>query len=743
MSIFSKFFSRGLTSVNQRPQVNIMKQPKTENRKPSPKVSDLVAPYSPRYALGLAGPSPMDLASQLRSYASWAYACIRLKADELANIKLRLCEKDKNGQIKFVSTHEVLDLLDLVNDFTTRYDLFELTAIFWELTGEAFWWKIRDNTGKVTAIYPYLSPVFMNVVPDSERFIGGYVYNVPGSGKQVPFDANDIIHFKYQNPLNPYRGMSPIKAAEFAVASDKEASKWNWRFFRNEARPAGIIKIPGTLSQDQYDRMLMQWEASHKGEGNAHKVAIIEGGGDFSEIGFSQKDMDFLKQREFSRDEIFAIFGVPKGIIMSNDVNRATAEAHRVAFIENTVIPMMRKLVSSLTEFLLPEYSGTENMYFDFDDPLPRNTEIDLAYYANGIQNGWLSPNEVRSMEGFKNFDGGDVIRLPFTLGEVGTVDSAGSKIAKSNVLRLKMNTTEKIEKIVKEKIEGLNDKQKMALIQKIHKNADNKNKKKRAKQIKFTEEIKANIWNSFVKKLDKEEMTMKKMLVRQFERQSKLVEESVHEKSFETGEKKFELRFNTERETRIFIDVFTPLVMQFIKTHGEDALDLLGLDDFDMASPNIREFLKTQGLKFAKEVNDVTTEKLANAIADGNEAGEGITQIKERISNVFKEAEESRAFAIARTETSRSSNFGITEGYKQSGVVKGKEWVTAFDERTCEYCASMNGKIVDLDDNYFDRGDELNPRGADKPLPFDYSDVGEPPLHVNCRCVTIPVLIE
>jgi HK97 family phage portal protein len=739
MSIFSKLFGRS----QPKTQVDILKQPRAEKRPAQPKPSDLVAPYSPRFALGLAGPSPMDLASQLRSYASWPYACIKMKADEMANIKLRLCEKDKNGQIKIIEHHEVLDLLDLVNDFTTRYDLFELTAIFWELTGEAFWWKIRDNNGKIVSIYPYLSPVFMNVVVDPERFIGGYVYNVPGSGKQVPFDADDIIHFKYQNPLNMYRGMSPIKAAEFAVASDKEASKWNWRFFRNEARPSGVIKIPGTLSQDQYDRMLMQWEASHKGESNSHKVAIIEGGGEFAEIGFSQKDMDFLKQREFSRDEIFAIFGVPKGIILADDVNRATAEAHRVAFIENTIIPMMRKLVSYLTEFLLPEYAGTENMYFDFENPLPKNTEIDLVYYQNGIQNGWLSANEVRGMEGFKPFEGGDALRLPFTFGEIGATDSNGSKIFKSNVKRLKMNTTEKIETAVREKLDGLDDKQKMALISKIQKRQDAKAKKKTAKGLKFTEEIKMKVWNNFVKKLDAEESSMKKMLVKQFARQERLVMESVHEKSFEENKKALDFRFNTEREARIFIDIFTPLLMNFIKDHGEDALNLLGLEDFDMASPNVREFLKTQGLKFAKEVNDVTADKLAKTIAEGNSAGEGITQIKDRISSVFKEAEDSRAFAIARTETSRASNFGIIEGYKQSGVVKGKEWVTAFDERTCEYCASMNGKIVSLDDNYFERGDEFKPRGADAPMDFGYSDVGEPPLHVNCRCVTIPVVVD
>ena len=34
-------------------------------------------------------------------------------------------------------------------------------------------------------------------------------------------EQKDILHFKYANPLNPYRGLSPVKAAELAIATDK------------------------------------------------------------------------------------------------------------------------------------------------------------------------------------------------------------------------------------------------------------------------------------------------------------------------------------------------------------------------------------------------------------------------------------------------------------------------------------------------------------------------------------------
>lgn len=692
-------------------------------------------PFSPRAAFGLPEPPALDLNAQIQAYNSWVYACVKKRSQEIANIKLRLYQRKNEDEVVEMKKHDVLDLLDRVNEFMTRYDLFELTSIYWDLTGEAFWWKLRDSNSKVVSIYPYLSPVNMQVVPNPETFISGYIYSIPGTGKQIPFEAKDIIHFKYPNPINPYRGISPVKAAEFAIASDREALKWNWRFFKNQAKPGGVIKVPGTLSQDQYDRIKAQWESMHGGAENAHKVAIIEAGGEFTETGISQKDMDFLKQREFGRDEIFAVFGVPKGVITADDVNRATAETHKAIFVEETIVPILRKITCYLNEFLLPDYSD-DTLFFDFDDPSPRNVEGDLAYYANAIMNGWMSPNEVRREEGFEDFEGGDAVFLPMAMIEVGRVTKAGRKVF--NIRRLKRTGQEVLTDKINEKIKE-NFKE-ISISLGIQNKKNSKPEIKKAKrELKFTEEMKEMIWNKMILKLNREELIMKKKLIIQFGRQEKEVLGSVAEKEY----KKISFSFDESNETGVFIDVFKPLIVEFIKNHGEDAFDLLGLEGFNVNSADIVSFLKKDGLKFAKEVNAVTKDKILKAISDGTEAGEGIIQIKDRVKEVFTEAKDSRAFAIARTESSRASNFGITEGYRQSKVVKGKEWVTAFDERTCDYCLAMNGKIVNLENNFFDEGDDFKPRGTDKPMDLDYADVGEPPLHANCRCTTIPVLID
>ena len=143
---------------------------KAPDTTPAPKI----IPFSPRSAFGMSEPSPMDQKSQVDANRSWVYACVKRRADKVASIRLNLYERKNESEVEENKSHDVLDLLDRVNNFMTRYDLFEYTSMMWDLAGECFWWKIRDKSGQIISIYPYLMPYYMDVVPSKEEFVAGY-----------------------------------------------------------------------------------------------------------------------------------------------------------------------------------------------------------------------------------------------------------------------------------------------------------------------------------------------------------------------------------------------------------------------------------------------------------------------------------------------------------------------------------------------------------------------------------------
>ena len=96
----------------------------------------------------------------------------------------------------------------------------------------------------------------------------------------------------------------------------------------------------------------------------------------------------------------------------------------------------------------------------------------------------------------------------------------------------------------------------------------------------------------------------------------------------------------------------------------------------------------------------------------------------------------------MARSEVVRATNFAATDAYKQSGIVEAKQWFTSSDELVCEWCEPMNGKIISLEDNFFNQGDTyIGKEGGE--LDLSYIDTEYPPLHPNCRSIVDPVIID
>jgi HK97 family phage portal protein len=665
-------------------------------------------------------------------YRSWVYACVTTIADEVAKIKLALYRRKPNGEIEKVLKHEVLDLLHRVNTNLTYFELWNLTSTHNDIYGEAFWWLVKDKN-KIIGIYPWLIPGNLDVTVDNSGQVSGYKYRVPGKNDVILFTVDEILHFKSFNPASPYRGMSPISAASFAIATDREAAAWNWRWFKNNAKPGGYISYPGNLSEAQKEQLKVQWNNEHRGSENNSRIALLEGGMTFNEAGLSQKDMDFLESRNYNRDEIFTIYKVPRALINPDaSITRANAEVVNLYFFERTIEPRMMKFVAVLNEFLLPQYDPTGALFFDYENTGPRDLEADLRYYESGLNNGWLTPNAVRKFEGEEPYEGGDEFTRPFNL--VGVGKEPETKIVGVNIAKLHTTGKPSVAETIYD--DALKLAQKTAITTK-HRTAADVTKqsvvqKQAVEASQSDKEARIQIGEGMVQmkkvRIDQELKVYDKTLKKQFERQRDEVLKTVSEKSVK-GKKGAKLKavsfdFDDEAEGKLFAEIFLPITREVVKAHGEDALKLLGESGFDV-NRGVQEFIKRKGLEFCKDINATTKTRIQSAINAGIDEGEGIESIRRRINGVFDDATTYRARMIAQTEVNRASNFGIQEGYAQSEVVEEKEWYTPLDEDD-DVCVPMNGTTVKLNEDFT--------------LP-DGDTVNAPPAHPNCHCTTLPVL--
>jgi len=295
--------------------------------------------------------------------------------------------------------------------------------------------------------------------------------------------------------------------------------------------------------------------------------------------------------------------------------------------------------------------------------------------------------------------------------------------------------------------------------IVKVEKKIVKENKKEELKVKKGFVKNKRDFWEKQIEIEEEYEEIVKKKMQSIFREQEEDVlkrlktesNRSLGKANREDGQENKKYRFSQElkkniinilidvsAENKKFKKIFVPTFLSLIGDIGEYIFRYLNFGGkFNDKDEMVKNFLDAHVIKFADSVNKDTNKQIRRVLSEGIGAGEGVPQLSTRIKDVFGRASENRSLMIARTETSRAVNFATVESYRQSGVVDGKEWLTAFDERTCEACEAMNGKILSLGEDYFKKGDKF------KGISLDYSDIGQPPLHCRCRCTVIPVILE
>lgn len=644
----------------------------------------------------------------LDEYRNWVFACVQARAEAVGDIQLELYDGDK--EIEDYGKSDLLTLLYKVNPTMTMQDLFMGTQAYLDLDGNAFWYLARDKDGKgdIQEIW-LLRPDKIEIVADKENplLVAGYVYR-QSDGTKIPFDVKNILHFKNFNPLGehpfPHRGMGIVQASQWSIDTDNESRVWNYSFFKNSARPDGFLTTEGTMGAEDFKRLKEQWEQSHRGSDRAHKTALLTGGLKWEDISRSQKDMDFLEQRRFSRDEILALFRVPKSVIgIVEDVNRANAEASNYIFASRTVDPLMKKIVATINEFLVPEFG--DNLYLEYESPVPEDRAQTINEYVMGIDK-WLTRNEIREEEGLEPSKEGD--QIWGTLAQM-PIDSVAPTPKKSATPR-----TKHFHRKNKSTTEDLIDE----FVSKLPTETDEDNKRQ------LSETAKANYVTMWKQIFDVEVDPLKKKVDAYLADQAKEVIGNIvrETKGLEAKEFKYkaidDLMFDEDEAIETGINFMTPELKKYLKQAGEQGMLLTGAGQvYDATTPSSAKFVKDRAKYFAETFTKTTQEKLFAELQAGLEANESTAELSERVAQFYDGEASYRSERTARTEISASGNWGAQDAYEQAGV-KEMEWLVVNPED--EDCLINNGEHVKIGEA-FPSGD------------------AQPPVHPNCVCALIP----
>lgn len=332
------------------------------------------------------------------------YACVRILAEAVASLPLHVYEYRDDGGKKLVHDHPLYYLLhDEPNPEMTSFVFRETLMSHLLIWGNAYAQIIRDGAGRVLGLYPLL-PDKMEVQRDDKGNIY-YVYSRNSDENptfkeygNIKLKAEDVLHIPGLG-FDGLIGYSPIAMAKNAVGMTLACEEYGASFFANGANPGGVLEHPGVLKDPS--KVRESWNSVYRGVNNAHKIAVLEEGMKYQQIGIPPEEAQFLETRKFQINEIARLYRIPPHMVGDLDKSSfSNIEQQSLEFVKYTLDPWVIRWEQSLQRsLLLPGEKGKYFIKLNVDGLLRGDYQSRMNGYAVGRQNGWFSANDIREME--------------------------------------------------------------------------------------------------------------------------------------------------------------------------------------------------------------------------------------------------------------------------------------------------------------------------------------------------------
>lgn len=661
----------------------------------------------------------------LKANYGWVYRNNDVIAKEVSQIEFELFTIKVVGKeivLNPIIQHPLLDALDKFNEFTAASDGFYLTTSHRNLAGDCFWYVEGKgpNIENIFLLQPDKIELKFGDTKGGTRVISSYDFQDSIDGKTIKetYEPEEIIHFKLPNPENPYRGKSKVEAAAEEIDIDNYATEANKNMFKKGMISNFVLSTPNRLTPEQVKEIEAKLRANYAGARNAYKAMILSGGLEPKSIQMSNKDMELIAQQAWFRDKIMSVFGNNKGILgITDDVNRANAEASILIWKQTTLKAEMRGITDTLNEFLTPRFGS--NLLLTFKDPVPEDQDGKITQATSLVNAKIITQNEAREMLGYEPVKEEDANLLNKPVPEFNGVPIKAPKsvfnidyqkmIRRSGAVKQIKKLTEIeeaarpiAERIIKSRRKTKVKNQEPRLHPRLTNDQVMTHYQKQIRVVEAAEEIFQNKVKKFI---------------------DKLVDKAIGKVPEEIAQIQKKQLFDENEVVQATLD-FTPILNDVATLSAQQTLRLIG-DDMAYLPKDVRPIIERNVAKFAESMIETDRDKIVDIIAQGLLDGRSIPEIRKNITETFEEYSKVQAERITRTEVLRASNIGTLDAFKQSDVVVGKQWLTA---GATDECAAYEGKIVyDLDGNFYSPDNEF--------------EDGDPPIHPNCRCILLPVL--
>lgn len=731
--------------------------------------------------------SKPDRHTLIENYKGVAYACANLNAQGVIKPTLRLYRKATNGskcrwesrklgkfeqkllsnreklrvsdsqRLEELADHPLLTLLNQPNGYADWVGFLELTQLFQEIVGSAYWQVVKNPIGIPVELWLLCPQHLKTLLDDNTGRIVEYQY---GTSHIITLTSDQVLAFHLPNPARPWcEGLSPLAAVFETINTANKLSATIQSILDNEGMPSAVLTVKEGIGKTEAERLERSFNAKFRQSGSGSVVVFPEDA-TLTPLTFSPRDMSWFSIHETSRTMICNAYGVPPGMISEDGTTQYNVDLTlKARHVEDAVVPRLRRIQSILNRFLVPLFDP--NLFLVFDDPSPQNREMRRADLELLSRNGSLEQNELRGEFGFElttwgnertgqSFITGNTSEVS-TAREVAQVETQETQqdIEVSPALTLNGAQISAASTIVQQVSQGLIPRDSGIGQLEVLLNLSTEQAERIMGSVghiptvhptqpppKCQCETHTKASGHTIKLPQGAELA--KVVKKFFKSQLGDVLNTLGGKKAGALPKKF---IPMKKWNRELYKASQPVIELYYKdaykNTSANIVKRSGVSNevFNVTSPYLSEQINNLALHFCEETNATTTKELNKAlealreeIEEGLIEGDRMSELTTRVQSVFESAEKERAELIAQTEASRSHHEAQRQSAKDSGVVKGFKLLISSE--ACELCQSLATQEIGLDDYFY----------KDDTAPEEYQD-RLVPVHPGCQCAIEEIL--
>lgn len=335
------------------------------------------------------------------------YRCTDILSGSIASIPLQLKVK-RDGVFQYVEAEPMNYLLNKVaNTRQSSWDMICNAVIQMVNAGNAYVYP-EYRLGELKSL-TLLTPGSVSY----DATLDIYLVNDLVNNIYKTLSGSEIIHLKNMSLDGGLTGVSTIKYASRVLSIGASSDERSLDSFQPGSTTKGFISGSGDIAkgmgQAQDHQIETVADRIEKEIASGKNIFRVPGDMKFNALSLSPADLQLLQTKDITSKDICRFYGVhPDKVFAGQSSNYKASEMSQVDFINDTLIPRIRKIEAEFNAKLIPrEISHKYKIEFDLEAIYLTDLKSTAAYMKATIEAGIYTPNEWRRRKGQPPVEGG------------------------------------------------------------------------------------------------------------------------------------------------------------------------------------------------------------------------------------------------------------------------------------------------------------------------------------------------